>query len=114
MKLGWPKDWKLRLRYGKLKTAFRHFSILADGEIATSNPDFGTTAGAAAVFSMRVWALDDEQAVDMLVSIGQRVGFDATGEIRLYDTDPEEPPSDEPRAYKLNFHQYLRENEHLQ
>ncbi|MCV9965484.1 hypothetical protein OIU34_26760 [Pararhizobium sp. BT-229] len=102
------------MRYGKLKTAFRHFTIIADGEIATSNPDYGTTAGAAAFFSMKAWALDSEQAADMVVTIGQHLGFESTGEIQLYDTDPEEPPGEKPRAYNLNFHQYSREKEHLQ
>ena len=26
-------DWKLKLRYGKLKTPFSHFTVLADGKV---------------------------------------------------------------------------------
>ncbi|MFC5755276.1 MULTISPECIES: hypothetical protein [unclassified Rhizobium] len=108
------KNWKLKLRYGKLKTAFRHFTVIADGEIAEANPDFETTEGAAAFFSMHAWAADGDEATDMAVKIGRHVGFNATGRIYLYSTDPQEPPRDQPFAYGLNFHQYLRGDEHME
>ncbi|RUM05426.1 hypothetical protein [Rhizobium chutanense] len=102
------KNWKLKLRYGKLKTAFRHFAVIADGEIITSNADFDTTAGSAAIFSMQAWATDDDQAVDMVVTIGRNLGFSASGRIYVYSTEPQQPPSEAPHAYGLKFYQYLR------
>jgi hypothetical protein len=103
------KNWKLKLRYGRLKTAFRHFTLIGDGEIAESNPDYGTVEGAAAFFSIKVWAADDEEAVDMLVAIGRDVGFSATGRIHIYSTAPEQPPGENPYGYDLGFNQYERD-----
>ncbi|OWV83950.1 hypothetical protein ATY75_05115 [Rhizobium sp. N122] len=102
------KNWRLKLRYGKLKTAFRHFAVIADGEVVTSNVDFGTTAGSAAFFSMQAWAIDSEQATDMVVRIGRDVGFEASGRVYVYSTEPQQPPGQNPHAYGLNFRQYLR------
>ncbi|MCV9942613.1 MULTISPECIES: hypothetical protein [Rhizobium] len=104
------KNWKLKLRYGKLKTAFRHFTVIAEGEIINSNPDFGTTAGSAAFFTIQAWAIDNDQAVDMIVTIGRDLGFSASKRIYVYSTEPQQPPTEAPHAYGLNFHQYLRED----
>jgi hypothetical protein len=108
------KNWKLKLRYGKLKTAFRHFTVIADGEIAEANPDFETTFGMAAFFTIKAWATDGDEAMDMVVSIGRHVGFNATGRIYLYSTDPQQPPRDKPFAYDLDFHQYKRGDEDVE
>jgi len=105
------KNWKLKLRYGKLKTAFRHFTVIADGEIQASNPDFGTEAGSAAFFSITAWATDNNEAIDMVVNIGRHVGFNASGRIYVYVTDPQQPPKEQPYAPSLNFRQYLRDGE---
>jgi hypothetical protein len=107
--MDWLKNWKLKLKYGKLDTAFRHFTLIGDGEIMEANPDFDTTKGSAAFFSMKVWAKDQDEATDMLVTIGSEVGFSATGKIYIYTTDPEQPPGDNPRAYDLGFNQYERD-----
>ncbi|OOO47827.1 hypothetical protein BS630_16265 [Rhizobium laguerreae] len=103
------KNWKLKLRYWKLKTAFRHFTVIADGEVMISNPDFDTTAGSAAFFSIQAWVSDNDEAIDMVVTIGRNVGFNASGRIYVYSTEPQQPPPDAPHAYGLNFHQYVRE-----
>ncbi|TWF54192.1 hypothetical protein [Neorhizobium alkalisoli] len=103
------KNWKLKLRYGKLKTSFQHFTVIADGETFEQNDDFGTIAGSPAFFRINAWAIDDDQAVDMVISIGRHLGFDATGRIYIYSTDPTEPPGDEPHAYGLGFNSYQHE-----
>lgn len=106
--MGFLKNWTLRLRYGKLKTAFSHVTVIAEGEIAVSNPDFETRAGMASFFTIHAWATDDDEALDMVVTIGRQVGFNTTGRIHLYKTDPKQPPGDTPFAYGLAFRQYLR------
>ena len=103
------RNWKLKLRYGKLKTAFCHFTVIGDGEIVAANPDFETIEGAAAFFALKAWAKDSEEAADMLIVIGSHQGFEATGRIYIYTTDPEQPPQEKPYAYDLNFHQYQRD-----
>lgn len=103
------KNWKLKLRYGKLQTPFQHFTMMADGEIVETNEDFDIEAGTPAWFSMNLWALDGEQAVDMIITIGRHIGFEATGEIFTYSTDAREPPGEQPRAYGLNFTPYKKD-----
>src|SRR4051794_14365337 len=85
------KNWKLKLRYGRLKTNFRHYTLLADGEIVTPNAEHETEIGPA-VSGMKVWAPDIDEAVDMIRVIGQHLGFSPTGDIQVYETEPDEPP----------------------
>jgi hypothetical protein len=41
------KDWKLRLRYGKLTTTFKHFIVLADGVVGKLGDGFECRPGRA-------------------------------------------------------------------
>jgi hypothetical protein len=97
------KNWKLKLRYGKLQTPFQHFTMMAEGEIVETNADFDIQVGTPAFFRMNVWALDPEQAVDMIITIGRHIGFETTGRVYTYSTEAKEPPNENPRAYDLNF-----------
>lgn len=96
------------MRYGKLKTAFHHFTVIADGKIVEARPDYMTIEGSAAFFAIKVWATDSAEAIDVLVAVGRQVGFDASGRIYVYDSEPTQPPSENPHAYSLSFHQYDR------
>lgn len=40
-------DWKLKLRYGKLKTPFSHFTVLADGKVIKEMDGFDCPKGPA-------------------------------------------------------------------
>ena len=96
-------DWKLKLRYGQMKTEFQPFSLIAEGRVVTPSADYETSLGPA-FMGMKAWALDDEQAFDMIAVIGKQVGFEVTGRIQLYETDPKEPPkSDTPFGYNIKF-----------
>ncbi|TGS17207.1 hypothetical protein EN852_008450 [Mesorhizobium sp. M2E.F.Ca.ET.209.01.1.1] len=108
MDLRGVKNWKLKLRYGRAKTEFRHFTILAHGEVTALNPDFKIQPGPA-FFGMSVWASDSDQAIDMTRAIGEHLGFACTGDVYVYDTEPTEPPGDKPRGYNLKFTPYERE-----
>jgi hypothetical protein len=99
------KNWKLKLRYGRLKTNFRHYTLLADGEIATPNADYRTEVGPA-VFGMKVWAPNIDEAVDMIRVIGRHLGFLPLGHIQVYETEPDEPPRQQPHGYHLKFIPY--------
>ena len=100
-----PENWKLKLRYGKLKTPYKHYTIIADGDAGTVADGFECPPGRA-FMSMKAWATDDNEAADMIQAIGQQIGFTVDGDIQLYDTDPEEPPSDNPRGYHISFNPY--------
>lgn len=36
------KNWKLKLRYGRVRTDFHHYTLLADGEVVSPNAEYGT------------------------------------------------------------------------
>jgi hypothetical protein len=94
-------DWKLKLRYGKLQTSYKHITILAIG-IAGQIEGFDCPPGNA-IMGMKVWASSDEEAVDMMKAIGEQIGFKVAGNIELFYTEPLEPPRENPYGYGINF-----------
>jgi hypothetical protein len=108
MDLRGVKNWKLKLRYGRAETQFCHFAIVADGEVLRPNADFQTYPGPA-LLTMRLWASDADQAIDMVRAVGQHLGFASTGKVYVYDAEAGEPPGDKPYCYDLKFKQYERD-----
>ena len=101
------KNWKLKLRYGKLKTRFRHYIVLADGVVGQLVDGFECRSGRAWM-SMKTWATDVDESKDMIQVIGNNIGFSVDGQIQVYDTPPEEPPPPEdiPHGYDIRFYPY--------
>ena len=99
------KDWKLKLRYGKLQTPFKHVTILAEGVVRELRDGYVCPPGDA-FMGMKAWALSDEQAADMIKTIGSQIGFEVTGEIQIYYSEPLEPPQENPYGYDINFHSF--------
>ena len=100
-----PKNWKLKLRYGKLKTRLKHFSVLADGVVGQFVDGFECRPGRAWM-SMKTWATDPDESTDMIQVIGRQIGFSVDGRIEVYDTPPEKPPGDKPHGYDIRFYPY--------
>ncbi|MCG8588775.1 MAG: hypothetical protein MJE66_05745 [Proteobacteria bacterium] len=100
-----PQDWKLKLRYGQLETPYRHFTTVSDGVFSEPSADFECPAGPA-VMSMRVWASDTNEAADMACTFGDQIGFAVTGSVQIYDSEPEQPPRDDPFGYAIQFTPY--------
>ena len=100
--------WKLKLRYGKTKTKFQHYSTLAEG-IAGNLVEGFTCPTGNAFMGMKVWASSTEEAGDMARAIGKQIGFTFTGDIQIYDTQPTQPPGEHPRAYDINFTPFVEE-----
>lgn len=98
-------DWKLKLRYGKIKTAYEHFSVIADG-VAKDVADGFDCQNGNAFMGMKVWASDTEEAADMAQVIGDQIGFSVTGRIQIYKSEPEEPPRENPYGYSIKFTPY--------
>lgn len=96
------KDWKLKLRYGKLQTPFKHVTIIAEGVVGELQEGFTCPTGNA-FMGMKVWASSDEEAADMIQVIGEQIGFQVTGKIQIFDADPVEPPKENPYGYDINF-----------
>jgi hypothetical protein len=100
-----PKDWKLRLRYGRLQTPYRHFTTISEGVFGQPSSEFGCAAGPA-FMTMRVWASDADEAVRVASAFGREIGFSVTGRVYLHDTPAEEPPRDHPYGYGIAFTPY--------
>ena len=99
------KDWKLKLRYGKLTTPYNNYTLIAEGIVNELSDGFQCRPGNA-FMGMKLWANSEEEAIDMIKSIGRQIGFSVTGEIQLFNSEPEEPPSDKPYGYGINFHSF--------
>jgi hypothetical protein len=103
-----PPDWKLPLRYGKLKTPFKHFTALAEGMMKKEENDFQCPVGSAWM-GMKTWASDTDESADMVRVIGGQIGFEVIGDIQIYDTEPAQPPRDNPFGYDISFKPFQNE-----
>ncbi|MGV3658237.1 MAG: hypothetical protein ACO1NX_09790 [Chitinophagaceae bacterium] len=63
-------DWKLKLRYGKLQTCYKHITVIAEGIAGELEDGFDCPPGNA-FMSMKTWASSDEEAADMIQAIGK-------------------------------------------
>ena len=97
--------WKLKLRYGKMTTPYRHFTLLADGCAENLADKYDCRPGRAWM-AMKVWATDEDEAADMICSIGRHLGFDPDGTVHIYVTEPDAPPRENPHGYDITFTPY--------
>jgi len=96
------KNWKLKLRYGKETTPYKHFTVLGVGIVGELVEGFECPKGSA-IMAIKTWATDAVESADMLRVIGGQIGFDATGEVQVYESEPEQPPRENPFGYDINF-----------
>ena len=99
------KDWKLKLRYGRIETPYEHFTLIAPVIINQYIADFNAQPGKAYA-AMKIWALNDEQSIEIFQSVADQTGFSIAGNIEIYKTEPENPPKENPFAYNINFSYY--------
>lgn len=97
------KDWKIKLRNGKLKTPYRHYTAITEGDIAGELGGGFTCRPGSALMAVKAWASSSQQCADMVAAIGKQIGFAVTGRIQIYETEPSQPPEDVPIGYDLNF-----------
>ena len=96
------KDWKLKLRYGKITTVFNHYTLIARVVVGSLVEGFECREGNA-YMGIKVWARSETEAFNMIQSIGDQIGFNVTGEIQLYNTEPQQPPGENPYGYDIRF-----------
>jgi len=99
------KDWKLKLRYGKIKTPFKHYTAIADGIVGELIDGFDCRSGKA-YMGMKTWALSTEESADMIKVIGKEIGFEVTGKIEIFSTEAIQPPKENPYGYDIVFTPY--------
>ncbi len=96
------KDWKLKLRYGKTQTPYHHYTAMAEGEAGELADGFSCRPGKAWM-AMKTWASSTEESGDMIRTIGNQIGFTVTGRVLIYDTEPTQPPGENPYGYDIGF-----------
>ena len=96
------KNWKLELRYGRRKTPYRHYTAIAEGVVGPLAEGFSCRPGSA-FMAMKTWASSPDESADMARVIGEQIGFTVTGNVQIYDTEPSQPPKDDPYGYDINF-----------
>lgn len=99
------KDWKLKLRYGKITTPYKHFTLIIPILIENYLQDFDAAPGAA-YMGIKIWATDENQAMEIIEDIAEENGFAITGGISIYVTDADRAPEEDPYAYGANFSYY--------
>jgi hypothetical protein len=95
-------DWKQKLRQGKLKTPFRHYTALAEGMVGILMLGFSCRRGPA-LMAVNTWAESVIDSEDLLQAMGREIGFTVTGKIRVFETEPSEPPKPDPYGYEVRF-----------
>lgn len=101
------KDWKLKLRYGKLTTPYQHYTIIVPVVIEKYIEDFSAQPGIAYA-GIKMWATDTEEAANITHWLGEEKGYMVDGNIEIYKTDPEQPPGDSSHAYDVKFTYYKK------
>src|SRR2546421_6827663 len=96
------KDWKLKLRYGQLPTPFKHYTAIAEDIVGDLAEGFSCRSGNA-FMAMKTWASSADESAEMVQVIGEKVGFQVTGNIQVYDTEPAQPPQSKPFGSDISF-----------
>lgn len=105
-----PKNWKLQLRYGRLKTRFSHHTVLVDVEVIERTHLNQVDTGPA-IMAFKAWAGDNDELSDMTAFFVEKFGCRQIGRAYFYDTAPEEPPREKPHGYDFNFTPYSEESD---
>ncbi|MET4084091.1 hypothetical protein ABIB40_004065 [Pedobacter sp. UYP30] len=99
------KNWKLKLRYGKTSTPFKHFTVIGNCEVGDLIDSHSCRPGPAYV-GVKIWATVDQEAADIFFSIGKQIGFTPYDKVEIYITEAVKPPKNEPYGYDINFTPY--------
>jgi hypothetical protein len=100
-----PRNWKLLLRYGRLKTRYEHFTVFVDVRVTEPQADVRSQLGPAWM-AMKVWAPSADAAAEIICHFAPQVGAEVRGKCEVYKSEPDEPPQDTPYAYDLRFTAY--------
>ncbi len=97
-----PADWKLKLKNGTFQTKFLHLSVVAEG-MANSIPEEFSCPPGKAYMSMKTWSSSTQESAHMAETLGKQIGFEVTGKIDVYETEPTQPPQQNPFGYDISF-----------
>lgn len=105
------KNWRLKLRYGKIKTPYHHYVVMLDGYAESELTDYDSNVcpQGNAWMSVKVWANDADEAAEIARAIASSIGFQVSKSnhsILVYSTEPDMPPKENPYAYDSKFFPY--------
>ena len=81
---------------------YTHYTVLASGVVEDLEEGFECPKGNA-YMGMKIWAESLDESADVYQSIAKQIGFNVTGDIEIYQTDPMEPPGQNPCGYDITF-----------
>jgi hypothetical protein len=67
------KYWKLKLKYNRSITPYKHYTLIVPVIINEFIEDFSAKPGTAYI-GMKVWATDTSEAIDIIENIGNQTG----------------------------------------
>lgn len=79
---------------------FKHFSIVAGGDTMDGHQIPDGRIGPS-VMSMKVWAASVEEAVDVIIAIGNEIGFKIEENVEVFRSKATEMARDEAFAYNV-------------
>ncbi len=93
---------KLKPWYTQARTPYHHFTIVAPVVIKEYINKLKASPGKAHV-DINLWALDFDEAIEMVRAAAKTHGFIIDGKIKIYCTDPVKPPKEKPYIYSTTF-----------
>ncbi len=97
-----PADWKLKLKSGIIKTVYKHYSVVVEGVGKNIPEEFSCPPGKA-FMSMKTWSSSTQESSNMAKEIGNQIGFKITRKVDVYETEPTQPPQENPFGYDISF-----------
>ena len=72
------KDWFLKLKYGKIKTPFHHYTVLLDVFAEKEVTDYNSNVcpEGNAWMGVKVWANDADEAADIACTFARSIGLE--------------------------------------
>ncbi|WP_156807954.1 hypothetical protein [Henriciella marina] len=81
---------------------FKHFSLVAGGDIMEGHAVPNGRIGPS-VLSLKVWAASVEEAVDVVIAIGNEVGFKIEENVEVFRSKATQIAGDEAFAYDVKI-----------
>lgn len=103
--MGKFSDWKLKLRYGKLKTQFTHYTVIVECEVLEPHENLGSH-GERGFFGLKVWAENEDEAAHLTMLVAKHYDLKVGKTFDVFKTDPVQPPGEQPSSYDANFTPY--------
>ena len=96
-------DAPLRTRDGD--TPYTHYTTVCDGDLLSRVEGFDCRIGPA-ILSMKCWASDEREAMDLPGAFAQSVNFKIRTKVDLSSTEAEEPSRENPFGYGISLMAY--------